>query len=53
MVLTPVLCNLATPRSSARISIVLNPWFWWVEMIVTVVVRAKRDHGFESPVLHE
>ena len=32
---------------------VLDPWLWWVEMIVTVVVSATRDHGFESPVLHE
>ena len=32
---------------------VLDPWLWWVEMIVTVVVDATRDHGFESPVLHE
>ena len=41
------------PRSSARIFIVLNPWLWWLEMIVTVVVSATRDHGFESPALHE
>ncbi|XZE19406.1 hypothetical protein SH449x_004725 [Pirellulaceae bacterium SH449] len=32
---------------------VLDPWLWWVVMIVTVVVHATRDHGFESPVLHE
>jgi hypothetical protein len=32
---------------------VLDPWLWWVEMIVTAVVDATRDHGFESPVLHE
>ena len=32
---------------------VFDPWLWWVEMIVTVVVSATRDHGGESPVLHE
>ncbi len=32
---------------------VFDPWLWWVEMNVTVVVDATRDHGFESPVLHE
>ncbi len=32
---------------------VLDAWLCWVEMIVTVVVNATRDHGFESPVLHE